>query len=195
MNYLVLSSWLIFVFDIYWIGKALELRPIKAKVDGRFVRTLISLGVVVPWMPLLFSWLLFPTLYGIGPLAGHLVVSELLYLLMILVFGLLNFKLSCSAHLVFWRLEGLLKFTAIGTALGFLTLYVILYGWSMMSLVVLLLPLVIHLWASLCVVRTLKLSFKASGINGPEDLKSYIVKDPLCRWWLRIRGRTYKQRT
>jgi len=195
MNYLVLSSWLIFVFDIYWIGKALELRPIKAKVDYMLVGTFTSLSVLLPWMLVLFSWISFPTIYGVGPLATHFGVFVFLYILLIVVLGLLNFKLSCNAHLVFWRLERLLKFTAVGTALGFLTLYVILYGWSLASLVALLFPLVVHLWASLRIVRTLKLSFKASGINGPEDLKNYVVKDPLCRWWLRIRRRTYKQRT
>jgi len=188
MGCLVLSSWLIFIFDIYLIGKALELRPIRAEVDNRLLGLLIGMGVGVPWVLMVWTWFYLPALLGIGPLARHF--WAFVFLCIPVTGGLILFALwlGCNAHWLFWRLEEMTKFTAVGSSVGFLAFQWFLCGLSLKSLVVVLTPLVIHLWTSLRIVRTLKLSFKASGINSPEDLKNYIVKDPICRWWLRPKG-------
>jgi len=171
---LVLSSWLIFIFDIYLIGKALELRPVGAEVDNRLLGLLIGTGVGVPWMLMVWTWFYLLALLGIGPLAGHF--WAFVFLCILVTGGLILFALwlGCNAHRLFWRLEEMTKFTAVGSSVGFLALQWFLCGLSLKSLVVVLAPLAINLWASLRVARIIKRSFKVMEINGPEDLAKHI---------------------
>jgi len=184
----VVSVFLFFMLDVYLIGKAIEVRPVKGDVSGKSVEAIVRYVVVLPWEVVGLCWIVLPLesekVTWVSPAVA-------LILVLFLVAGLiwLSIKLTCEAPKFFWDLEGIIKGTALGSAVGLLLLAGLIGGGlSLLDVLIVLTPIGIYLWASLRIVRTLKLSFKASGINGPEDLKNYIVKDPICRWWLRPKG-------